>query len=202
MRPTEQLKAEHEGIRLMLKILDKVCGKLESAQGFNQEHFSKIIEFLKIFVDKCHHGKEEDLLLPAMVEAGAPKGVIIFTLMEHKEGRGYVKGMSEAFDRLKTAESKASKKIVENGNNYINFLVKHIDKEESILFPMADKVLSPPKQDDLSEKFEKLEVDRIGFGKHEEFHKLLHQLKEIYLDYGEEHGRAVGSGLYCKESFG
>ena len=33
-----------------------------------------------------------------------------------------------------------------------------------------------------NEEFEKLEVERIGLGKHEEFHHLLHQLKEIYLD--------------------
>ena len=184
MKPTEQLKAEHEGIKLMLKILDKVCGKLKSAQELNQEHFSKMLEFLRVFVDKCHHGREEDLLMPAMVEAGVPKdkGAIKFTLMEHKEGRGYVLGMSEAFDKLKNGDPKASGKIAENGNNYIDLIIKHIDKEESILFPLADKVLSQEKQNGLEEGFEKLEVERIGVGKHEEFHQLLHQLKEIYLD--------------------
>ena len=181
MKPTEQLKAEHEGIKLMLKILDKVFAKPE---GINHEHFTKILEFLKVFVDKCHHGKEEDLLMPAMIEAGVSKekGAIKFTLMEHAEGRVYIKGMSDAFDRIKKGDSKASGKIVENGNNYIDLLIKHIDKEESILFPMADKVLSQAKQTELEEGFEKLEVERIGLGKHEEFHKLLHQLKEIYLD--------------------
>jgi|ERR1035437_4895740 hemerythrin-like domain-containing protein len=184
MKPTEQLKAEHEGIKLMLKILDSVCDKLKSTQELNQDHFTKILEFLKIFVDKCHHGKEEDLLLPAMVKAGVPKdkGAIEFTLMEHKEGRGYVKSMSEAFDKLKRGDSMASKKIVENEKYYIDLLIKHIDKEENILYPMANKVLSQAKQGELDEEFEKLEVDRIGLGKHEEFHKLLQQLKEIYLD--------------------
>jgi hemerythrin-like domain-containing protein len=180
MKPTEQLKAEHEGIKLMLKILDKVCAKPEE---INQKHFTEMLGFLKIFVDKCHHGKEEDLLMPAMVEAGVPKdkGAIKFTLLEHVEGRGYIKGMSEAFDKLKNGDCHASTKIVENGNNYIDLLVKHINKEESILFPLADKVLSQAKQNELEERFEKLEVERIGIGKHEEFHKLLHHLKEIYL---------------------
>ncbi len=181
MRPTEQLKAEHEGVKLMLRILNKVCDKPDE---INQEHFTKMLEFLKVFVDKCHHGKEEDLLLPAMIEAGVPKeeGVIKFTLLEHKEGRGYVKGMSEAFDSLKNGDRQASTKIVGNAKNYIALLIKHIDKENDILFPLADKVLSQAKQAELEEEFEKLEVERIGLGKHEEFHKLLHQLKEIYLD--------------------
>jgi hemerythrin-like domain-containing protein len=184
MTPIEQLKAEHEGIKLMLKILDRVCNKLKSTQELNQEHFTKILEFIKIFIDKCHHGKEEDLLIPAMVKTGVPKdtGAITFTLKEHKEGRGYVKSMSESFDKFKKGDAGASEKIIKSENNYSDLLVKHIDKEESVLYPMADKVLSQTKQGELLEEFEKLEVDRIGLGKHEEFHKLLHQLKEIYLD--------------------
>lgn len=184
MKPTEQLREEHEGIKLMLKIMDSVCGKFISARELNHEHFTKILEFLKVFVDKCHHGKEEDLLIPAMIEAGIPKnkGAIEFTLLEHKEGRGYIKNMSEAFEKLKKGDSGDSKIIVENGKKYSDLLVKHIEKEESILYLMADKVLSHEKQDELIEEFEKLEVDRIGPGKHEEFHELLHHLNEVYLD--------------------
>jgi len=184
MKPTEQLKAEHEGVKLMLRILDKVCDKIKSTQELNQEHFTKMLEFLKVFVDKCHHGKEEDLLFPALEEAGVPKkgGPIGVMLIEHEQGRNHIKGMSEAFDKFKKGDRKASVKIAENSESYIAILTQHIDKEEGILFPMADKVLSKATQDELNEEFEKLEVERIGLGKHEEFHKLLHQLKEIYLD--------------------
>jgi hemerythrin-like domain-containing protein len=184
MRPTEQLKAEHEGIKLMLEILSIVCAKLKSDQELNQDHFAKMLEFLKVFVDKCHHGKEEDLLFPALEEAGIQKegGPIGVMLMEHNQGRGYVKSMSEAFDKFKKGDRNASAKIVENGESYIVLLTQHIYKENNMLFPMADKVLSEAEQDELDEEFEKLEVERIGLGKHEEFHKLLHQLKEIYLD--------------------
>lgn len=179
MRPTEQLKAEHEGIKLMLMVLGKILGKPET---INQEHFAKILEFLKIFVDKCHHGKEEDLLFPAMEKAGVPRdgGPIGVMLMEHVQGRGYVKGMSDAFDKFKK-DRKAMTAIVENGNNYIELLTQHIEKENNILFAMADRVLSKEAQDELEEGFEKLEVERIGLGKHEEFHGLLHQLKKTYL---------------------
>ena len=46
---------------------------------------------------------------------------------------------------------------------------------------MADKVLSPQEDETLLQGFEKLEVERIGVGKHEEFHKLLYKLQDIYL---------------------
>ncbi len=40
--------------------------------------------------------------------------------------------------------------------------------------------LSESKQKELIQQFEKVEIERIGHGKHEEFHRLIHQLKEIY----------------------
>ncbi|MBM3254196.1 MAG: hemerythrin, partial [Candidatus Omnitrophica bacterium] len=136
MKATEVLKAEHEGIKLMLRILDKVYDKLNSTKELNRENFINILEFLKVFADKCHRGKEEDLLFPAMVEAGVSKegGPIGVMLMEHSQGREYIRGMSEAFERFKNGNREASAKIAENAKNYIALLTEHIDKENNILF--------------------------------------------------------------------
>jgi len=45
---------------------------------------------------------------------------------------------------------------------------------------MALDMLGMDKQAELSEAFEKLAQDRIGPGKHEEFHELLHRLETFY----------------------
>ncbi len=73
MTPTEQLKEEHQGIQLMLSILEKVCQRLESGGKVETGHLEKVLEFIQVFADKCHHGKEEDLLFPEMEKAGIPK---------------------------------------------------------------------------------------------------------------------------------
>ena len=74
----------------MLKILDKVCARLESKEKVDPEHLEPIVEFFRVFADKCHHGKEEDLLFPEMEKAGVPKemGPIGVMLAEHQQGRG------------------------------------------------------------------------------------------------------------------
>lgn len=183
MSPTEQLKEEHEAIKLMLKILEKVCEKLESKEEVNPEHLERIVEFIKVFADKCHHGKEEDLLFPAMEEAGIPKegGPIGVMLTEHNMGRDYVKGMNEAVAKYKTGDRTVSPKIVENARNYIRLLTPHINKEDNILYQMADMRLSKEKQEELLEEFERVESEIIGADKHEEFHQLLRNLKQVYL---------------------
>jgi len=184
MKPTEQLRKEHKAIKLMLDILEKVCERLESGQKVNPEHLDRILEFIKVFADKCHHGKEEDLLFPAMEEAGTPRerGPIGVMLTEHNMGRDYVNGMSEAVAKFKAGDEKALSEIVEYARNYITLLTQHIEKEDNILFPMADMHLSEEKQEELLEKFEIVEQEKIGVGKHDEFHKLLNRLKTVYLE--------------------
>ena len=66
MKATQQLKDEHEGVKIMLNILEQVCRQLGTKGSLNKEHFEGILDFLKVFVDRCHHGKEEDLLFPAL----------------------------------------------------------------------------------------------------------------------------------------
>jgi hemerythrin-like domain-containing protein len=182
MKATKQLMDEHEGIKLMLDIIGKICRKIESKQEVDSKTLDQIIEFLRTFVDKCHHAKEEELLFPALEKVGIAKegGPIGVMLQEHEAGRKLVKSMAGEIDRYKK-DKQATAKFLEYGRGYIKLLTDHIEKENNVLFRMADMRLSEKEQDKLYEEFEKIEVVRIGAGKHEGFHKLLHHLKEIYL---------------------
>lgn len=181
---TEDLKAEHEGIRIMLQVLNKICDILESGKTVNPAHLNRIMEFLTVFVDRCHHGKEEDFLFPELEKHGISKrdGLLGVLLKEHQEGRGFVKRMAEAVEKIKGGGSIGSFPFKENSRKYTELLSRHIDKENDILFPLADKGLSKEMQKGLKESFDKLERERIGIGKHEEFHSLLSDLKQSYLD--------------------
>jgi hemerythrin-like domain-containing protein len=58
MAAIKQLRDEHEGILTMLEIIDRMVEQPQLAV----ERFEQALEFLKVFADRCHHGKEEDLL--------------------------------------------------------------------------------------------------------------------------------------------
>jgi hemerythrin-like domain-containing protein len=179
MKATRQLKDEHEGVMLMLRILGEVSRKLQLEKPIETEHFQSILEFFRVFVDQCHHGKEEELLFPALMHVGIPQdGPIAAMLFEHEMGRKYIRVMMEAFERYKMNDASAASVIAQNAMDYIELLTDHIDKENNILFAMADDRLSEKAQEEL---FEKIETARIGTGKHQEFHDLLHHLSDIYL---------------------
>jgi len=183
MKATQQLKDEHEGIKLMLKIMEKISDDLENGEKLNIEHYGKIIDFIKGFADKCHHGKEEDILFPAMVNHGIPNegGPIAVMLNEHQLGRDHIKSLSGSFEDFKIGNKSASIGIISSSIGYVQLLRNHIEKENNILFPMADRVLNEEEQKKIFDAFEKLEVEKIGIGKHDEYHKLLKELKNIYL---------------------
>lgn len=183
MKATRQLKNEHQGVLLMLQILEKVSLKLSKGEDVDLKHLNRIGEFLTVFVDRCHHTKEESLLFPALEKGGIPKfgGPIEVMLLEHDSGREYVRGFKKALADYEAGDKRASKKITENAQNYITLLREHISKEDNILYMIADMHLDKKKQQELVKEFEKVEVEKIGAGKHEEFHQLLNQLKKIYL---------------------
>ena len=60
MKATEELKKEHQSIKLMLNILGKVASKLEGGETVNSQHIEQILEFITVFSDSCHPSKEEE----------------------------------------------------------------------------------------------------------------------------------------------
>ena len=182
MNPIEDLVHEHKAIKVMLSIMNKIAENIRNDQTVDTNDIESIVDFLKTFADKCHHGKEENALFPALVEAGIPKegGPIGVMLHEHTVGREFIKEISSNSEKFKSGNSDALQLIATSLLSYINLLHNHIQKEENILFPMAEKVLPALKQNEIYEHFERIEEEVVGHGVHEQFHELLNKLKSKY----------------------
>jgi len=173
---------EHELILQALEALEKKLNGMGEPTAADRLYFEKTVEFLRGFADKCHHGKEEDLLFKRMGERGFPTqgGPIVVMLSEHESGRAFIRGMAEATAKIGT-DPKAGEEIRNNGYGYIELLRNHIAKENNVLFPMADRLLPADVAAQLAERFEAIERERIGVGKHEAYHDLLHRLNQRYV---------------------
>ena len=177
MKPTADLIQEHGIIKLAIRILDKINEKIKSGKTVKDDDLNKMIVFIREFADKCHHGKEEEYLFPEMLKSGISeeKTVIGNLLDEHKEGRKFVKDMAESIGRRDYA------RFAESAEKYARLLDRHIDKENTIMFRMADKSLSIEKQNKIEEGFEDIEENRIGEGRHKELLDLAMELRKSYL---------------------
>ncbi len=182
MKATSELKAEHDGIKVMLGILGTVCDRLETGKGVDPEHIGKILEFLRVFVDTCHHAKEEDILFPALERAGIPRegGPTGVMLREHAMGRELVRGMTEALPGIRRGDAAAVTRFVRSAREYRELLLAHIEKEDTVLYPIADARLAADTDEEMARAFEKVEEERVGHGRHEEFHRMMDSLKAAY----------------------
>jgi len=176
--PTQILMEEHVLILEALDALEKKVAAVQAGATLDRVFFENAVSFLRNFADKCHHGKEERLLFKRMTERGfqAQSGPIAVMLSEHETGRAFIRGIADAAAKLGT-EPAAPAQIVEHSRGYIALLRAHIDKENNILFPMADQALAPEDQAYLSKEFERFEAEETGAGVHEAMLKLLSQLK-------------------------
>jgi hemerythrin-like domain-containing protein len=167
----------------VIKVLLVAADKLEKGEAVSPDVFKKAVDFMRVFADRCHHGKEEDTLFPLLEQKGILKhrGPIAVMLMEHEQGRLFVKGLSESLARYEKGDMKAKAVIVENARGYADLLDQHIYKEDNILYPMGDKVLSEADNRELLDKFEKIEKEIIGEGKHEYY---LHMIAELEKELG------------------
>ena len=180
---TEVLRKEHKGILKMLDVTEEVARRLDAAQQVAPEKLASLLEFFRLFADRCHHGKEEDLLFPLLQEKGMSRtsGPLGVMLAEHDQGRSLVKQMAEASEAYKTGATEAGNRWAEAGRRYCALLRGHIDKENNVLFVMAERMLSPGEQGELAEDFEKIEVERMGVGTHERLHAMMDKMVAEFL---------------------
>lgn len=172
------LKHEHEAILLSLSMLEEICRRLEQGESIPVSDITGIINFLKLFADQCHHGKEEGILFPALEEAGIPRlnGPVGVMLDEHDSGRIFIRNMDSSI----TDTGIEKEKFIRSATDYISLLRAHIAKENNVLFPMGDMRLRPEKQAELIELFKKFEEETTGAEKHGEFHRMLEAMRKKY----------------------
>lgn len=178
MTATETLKHEH---RIILRVLDAAeseAQRIQAGGAVDAEKVETILDFVRNFADRCHHAKEEEVLFAKMAERGArgDQGPIAVMLREHGQGRARVAAVASALPLASVGDPVGTETVSSNLQGYVNLLRAHIDKEDNVLYPMADELLTPEDQQELVEAFERVEAEDIGTGVHEKYHALAHQL--------------------------
>lgn len=171
MKATEILSSEHRVIERVITALELGTDQLEKGQPVRPEFFIQASDFIKGFADGCHHLKEEGVLFKTLADngmsvQGGPVGVM---LAEHEQGRVFTRGMRQAAEAMQAGDSSAVQDVVFNARGYAVLLRQHIYKEDTILFPAADKLIPAAEQDQVLAGFEKVEHEETGEGVHEKY---------------------------------
>jgi len=182
MHAISQLRQEHRAVIVAVNILAAMAEKAATAGHLELGDAENLLEILKVFVDQCHHGKEEKLLFPALEEVGIGRqgGPIGVMLSEHRFGRETIAALEAALRACRAGDLTAVRRFATHGLVYRELLERHIDKEDGVLFVLAERHLTRQALDDLATGFEEIEEREIGPGRHDHFHRILEQLAGRY----------------------
>lgn len=177
-KATEELMHEHRAIERVIGLLVKAGERIEGGRAVDPQALGKAHGFIRDFADRCHHAKEEDVLFKVMAQRGVPVegGPIGVMLMEHEQGRAFARGIKAALPGYAQGESAAGASLLENIRGYADLLLAHIQKEDKVLYPLSDRILSQREKDDLAAEFERVEREVTGPGEHEKHLAMIEEL--------------------------
>ncbi len=158
-RATDVLKGEHRVIEQVLDCLESIAERARAQGSLDRESAADALRFVRDFADACHHGREEQHLFPAMIQKGVPGevGPVGVMLTEHEAGRAAARRMEELISGEGDVEA-----FAHEATTFVGLLREHILKEDNILFPMANSVLSEEEQVALMDEFQRVESKEHG----------------------------------------
>ncbi|MCC6729757.1 MAG: hemerythrin domain-containing protein [Chthonomonadales bacterium] len=164
-RPTDLLEREHHYIQKVVGVLALMADRLEAGAEADVTTLEGAADFLRGYADLAHHGKEEVLLFPLLIEKGVgPRGCPIGALnAEHVEGREKVAHLAEAVTAYAAGRPGAREPLIAVLRDLAEFYPSHIWKEDYLLFPMTNKLLEDTEQAVLMEAFRKAD-EALGDG--------------------------------------
>jgi len=140
---TKVMVEEHQLILRMIALVEKNTALLEAGRFYNWYFYLDAVDFIRNFADRYHHAKEEDVLFVELVKNGMPEKQSPIEAMhiEHEQGRAHVRAMEDAARKALAGEPGQIPAIIAHARGYAQLLRGHIDKEDQILYPLAERIL-------------------------------------------------------------
>lgn len=174
---------EHKVIKKVLKVVRNICFELTKGMEVPYEDFAQVIDFVRNYADKYHHGKEEDMLfiemnneLLGLIGEGPVQGMLI----EHNFGRGFMIDLELALKDHKDGNERAIVDIIGNAMGYANLLTKHINKEDNMIYKYASANLKPETLEKLDSEVGDFEACEENTKTREKYIKLAEEMEKKY----------------------
>lgn len=154
------LVQEHERILHVLEILKEVQVSDKISEEDLLKFYLELADFIEIFADRCHHGKEEHNLYHTLAPLGQVAGqkMIVELMEEHVVARALTKEIKEAAEAGNLAEA------INAASKYRTLLLAHIQMENEEMFPTIEKRISLEQEDVIYGHFLNVEKRTLGDG--------------------------------------
>ncbi len=155
MWPIGPLMHEHRLIERMLKVVEKRLEAFREGQG-DPVFVEQVVGFVRTYADRCHHGKEEDILFRDLAARGLGEGLrktMEELLEEHRQARQMVGRLDAANRRYQAKDKAALAEVIEVLQWLASFYPQHIAKEDKGFFYPCMELFSKEEKDAMLAEF-------------------------------------------------
>lgn len=180
----EIMVEEHKYIKRLLKVARQASLNIFNGGEVDIVDFEDMIDFVRNFADKHHHGKEEKFLFAEMINHLGPLADKLIThgmLVEHDLGRLYMNEAHEALDKVREGDLESKLDLVANVMGYVYLLNRHIDKEDSVVYTFAERQMPKEVMDQVNKDSNKFEEEALEKGTQKYYMEMLERLEVKYL---------------------
>jgi hemerythrin-like domain-containing protein len=131
---------EHRLIERMIVVIRHTLDKAEQTQSIDPYFVDQAVDFIRMYADRTHHGKEEDILFKDLRKkklSGEDERIMNELIADHVFARQTTKAVVEANARYRTGDKSALAEISSRLKTLIEFYPKHIEKEDKVFFPAS-----------------------------------------------------------------
>jgi len=176
MQARGPLMIEHRLIERMIFQIEDSLAQIESTQKVDPLFVDTAVDFIRIYADRTHHGKEEDILFRDLSKrslSAEDQRVMDELIQEHVFGRQTTRALVEANTRYRNGDASALEDIADKLRTLVEFYPKHIEKEDKIFFPASRAYFTDEEDQAMLTEFWEFDREMI----HEKYKSVVEELE-------------------------
>lgn len=140
----QMIRDEHRTVTSVIRSLQLlVRDGVMTAAAPDFELFTVILDYIEMFPDRFHHPKEDEHLFARMRQRSATASDILDALeAEHRRGEELTRALRRLLAQWRLRGPAAATVFAGAVDEYAEFHWKHMRKEEDVVMPLAETVLT------------------------------------------------------------
>lgn len=177
MQARAPLMIEHRLIEKMIGQIHRLLDRMGAEQRIDAVLVDTVVDFIHIYADRTHHGKEEDILFRQLGERGLSaedRKLMDELIADHVYGRKLTAALVAANTHYRNGEHDALPEISANLQALVDFYPKHIEKEDKVFFPACRRYFTDAEDQAMLQQFWQFDREMI----HYKYRTVVEQLQQ------------------------
>ena len=137
MMPVGPLMIEHRLIERMIAAIRKKSRIMRMEKKIDTQFVEEAVEFIRVYADQCHHGKEEKILFRELEKKSLTdehRRIMDELVEKHRIARGRTKKIVSLNDRYLAGDGEVLDDLLNEIDELAAMYPPHIEKEDKHFF--------------------------------------------------------------------